>query len=75
MACVSPRLQECSAVGLASLAPQRFYTEADAKKPLFALQHKVPKLPVPSLEDTLARYLRSVQPLATPDEFENTKVR
>lgn len=34
---------------------------------------QLPHLPVPKLEDTLQKYLRSVQPLLTTDSFEKTK--
>lgn len=34
---------------------------------------QLPQLPVPKLEDTLQKYLRSVQPLLSTDSFEQTK--
>ncbi|OLY79190.1 Carnitine O-acetyltransferase, mitochondrial [Smittium mucronatum] len=40
--------------------------------PLYANQDKLPKLPVPSLEATLPKYLKSIEPLLTPTEYENT---
>lgn len=67
--------QTCSAAAYTSLAPQQYYTDADMKRPMYAGQSKLPKLPVPKLEDTVARYLRSIQPLASEAEFEETKVR
>lgn len=39
----------------------------------FAYQSKLPKLPVPSLEDTCKRYLRALEGLQTPHEHEETK--
>ena len=39
-----------------------------------SLQHTLPKLPVPSLDETLAKYLRSIEPLTTPEELERSKV-
>lgn len=38
----------------------------------FQYQSTLPKLPVPSLEETAKRYLRSVQPLQTPAEHSHT---
>ncbi|RHY33667.1 hypothetical protein DYB32_002017 [Aphanomyces invadans] len=35
--------------------------------------YNVPRLPVPQLNDTLEKYLRSVQPLITPDEYKEHK--
>lgn len=40
--------------------------------PTFALQHKLPRLPVPSLRETCALYLHSVKPLQTPEEHAKT---
>lgn len=39
----------------------------------FSLQHTLPKLPVPSLEETCALYLKSLVPLQTADEHAKTK--
>lgn len=36
-------------------------------------QASLPKLPVPSLESTCAKYLETVQPLLTPEEYSGTK--
>ncbi|KAF9170354.1 hypothetical protein BGX20_009083 [Mortierella sp. AD010] len=38
-----------------------------------SLQNTLKKLPVPSLEETLTKYLRSIEPLATPEELERSK--
>ncbi|KAJ3101774.1 Carnitine O-acetyltransferase mitochondrial [Phlyctochytrium planicorne] len=43
------------------------------KATLFQFQSKLPKLPVPSLDETLSLYLQSVKPLITSSEFEKTK--
>lgn len=40
--------------------------------PLYRLQSSLPRLPVPTLDETFARYLLSVQPLATSEEYERT---
>ncbi|KAK7593027.1 hypothetical protein V9T40_007779 [Parthenolecanium corni] len=34
---------------------------------------KLPQLPVPNLDDTLVRYLKSVQPFLSPDEYKVTE--
>lgn len=39
----------------------------------FSLQHKLPRLPVPSLEESCALYLKSLLPLQTPEEHARTK--
>ena len=39
----------------------------------FASQGKLPKLPIPPLEDTCKRYLRALEALQTPHEHEETK--
>ncbi|ORZ04825.1 acyltransferase ChoActase/COT/CPT [Lobosporangium transversale] len=40
---------------------------------MLSLQHSLKKLPVPSLEETLAKYLRSIESLTTPEELERSK--
>ncbi|KAE9411136.1 acyltransferase ChoActase/COT/CPT [Gymnopus androsaceus JB14] len=39
----------------------------------FASQDKLPKLPVPPLEDTCKRYLRALEALQDPEEYSKTK--
>ncbi|KAI9496838.1 acyltransferase ChoActase/COT/CPT [Zychaea mexicana] len=39
----------------------------------FQYQSKLSKLPIPDLQGTIKRYLASVKPLQTPQEFEKTK--
>ncbi|KAJ3130666.1 Carnitine O-acetyltransferase mitochondrial, partial [Irineochytrium annulatum] len=43
------------------------------KATLYQHDGSLPKLPVPELKDTLALYVKSVHPLATEAEFEQTK--
>jgi carnitine O-acetyltransferase len=38
-----------------------------------SLQHTLPKLPVPTLEETIAKYLKTIEPLTTPEELERSK--
>ncbi|KAG0361784.1 Carnitine O-acetyltransferase mitochondrial [Podila minutissima] len=42
------------------------------KGPLYRYDTALPKLPVPTLAETCARYLKSVRPLLTDDEFAKT---
>ena len=48
-------------------------TKESLEKVTFANQAEVPKLPIPTLEDTLAKYLTCVEPLLTEEERERTK--
>ncbi|KAG0304234.1 hypothetical protein BGZ98_005775 [Dissophora globulifera] len=38
-----------------------------------SLQHTLPKLPVPTLQETIQKYLRSIEPLASSQELERNK--
>lgn len=49
------------------------YREDLSKGPMLRFQDSLPKLPVPGLKETAERYLKSVHPLLSPSEFENTK--
>ena len=40
---------------------------------MMANQHKLPRLPLPTLDDTLDRYLEAVEPLVSSSEFETTR--
>ncbi|KAG0238321.1 hypothetical protein BGW42_005554 [Actinomortierella wolfii] len=39
----------------------------------FANQHKLPKLPVPTLQETLKKYLQTIEPFLTAQELEHNK--
>lgn len=41
--------------------------------PTFANQASIPRLPIPRLEDTAKRYLRSLEPLLGPEEFKRSQ--
>lgn len=41
--------------------------------PTYSLQYTLPRLPVPSLEETCALYLKSLIPLQTKEEHENSR--
>ncbi|KAJ5133295.1 hypothetical protein N7448_001675 [Penicillium atrosanguineum] len=49
------------------------YTEDLSKGKMLRFEDSLPRLPVPSLEETGRRYLKSVHPLVSQTEFENTK--
>eukprot|EP00295_Goniomonas_pacifica_P015257 CAMPEP_0175886484 /NCGR_PEP_ID=MMETSP0107_2-20121207/45657_1 /TAXON_ID=195067 ORGANISM="Goniomonas pacifica, Strain CCMP1869" /NCGR_SAMPLE_ID=MMETSP0107_2 /ASSEMBLY_ACC=CAM_ASM_000203 /LENGTH=574 /DNA_ID=CAMNT_0017206861 /DNA_START=75 /DNA_END=1800 /DNA_ORIENTATION=+ len=40
---------------------------------LYSWQKSIPKLPVPSIKDTCTRYLASVKPLLSPEDFTETE--
>lgn len=40
---------------------------------MLRFQESLPKLPVPELEETAAKYLRSVHPIVTPEEYAKTE--
>ncbi|EJD46993.1 acyltransferase ChoActase/COT/CPT [Auricularia subglabra TFB-10046 SS5] len=47
--------------------------DSSSSPPTYSLQHKLPKLPVPPLGDTLKRYLRALRALQDDREHEQTK--
>ena len=49
------------------------YREDSSKGPMLRFENSLPRLPVPSLEETLKRYLKSVHPLLTKPEYEQTE--
>lgn len=49
------------------------YKEDSTKGPMLRFEDSLPKLPVPTLEETAARYLKSVHPLLSSSELETTK--
>ena len=49
------------------------YTDDPSAPPMLRYQASLPKLPVPTLESTCTKYLETVQPLLTPDEYSQTK--
>ncbi|KAJ2109336.1 hypothetical protein IW146_006417 [Coemansia sp. RSA 922] len=54
------------------LSPSMTYSTG-APLATFANQHRLPRLPVPALEDTVARYLKSVWPLVSASEYAETE--
>ncbi|KAK3398519.1 putative carnitine O-acetyltransferase precursor [Sordaria brevicollis] len=49
------------------------YVEDKSKGPMLRFQDSLPRLPVPTLEETAARYYQSLKPLLSPQELENSK--
>lgn len=49
------------------------YAIDPAATPMLRYQASLPKLPVPTLESTCAKYLETVQPLLTPDAYAKTQ--
>lgn len=57
----------------ASAQVPKTYTDDSSAPPMLRYQASLPKLPVPALDLTCTRYLETVQPLLSPDEFSRTK--
>lgn len=51
----------------------RQFTKSSVKGDLFKYQSALPKLPVPSLEETTSKYLKSIEPLLSKSQFEASK--
>lgn len=49
------------------------FVEDNSKGPMLRFQDSLPKLPVPSLEETAVRYLKSVKAVATPEQYAETE--
>lgn len=49
------------------------YREDKSKGPMLRFEDSIPRLPVPTLEETSKRYLRSVHALLNKSEYEHTK--
>lgn len=56
-----------------SASPVTKFQEHPQEGKTFARQHELPKLPIPSLEETCRRYLRSLEGLQDPRDHEETK--
>ena len=49
-------------------------SEKSNKKRTFELDEELPSLPVPSLDETLDKYLDSIEPFVTESELKTTKI-
>lgn len=48
------------------------FVERPVAKPLYNVQGSLPRLPIPTLEETFVRYLASAKPVASPEEYKRT---
>ncbi|CBN79817.1 Carnitine/choline O-acyltransferase [Ectocarpus siliculosus] len=51
---------------------EKFMEGGSSVLPLYSLQDSLPRLPLPTLEETFARYLVSIEPLADQEEYKAT---
>ncbi|BDD61310.1 hypothetical protein MAP00_006360 [Monascus purpureus] len=77
---ISPSVSVFARTTIPTMAPRRKassvpegYTEDLSKGKMLRFEDSLPRLPVPSLEETGRRYLKSVHPLLSASEFEHTK--
>ncbi|CUS10290.1 unnamed protein product [Tuber aestivum] len=56
-----------------NMTPPTAYQEDPSAGPMLRFQKFLPKLPVPTLQETADRYLKSLKPLLTEQELQNTK--
>lgn len=49
------------------------YKEDHSKGAMLRFEDSLPRLPVPSLDETAKRYLKSVHPLLTAQEYQSTE--
>lgn len=66
----SPAKMPRRATTIPALPPT--YAEDPSAPPMLRYQASLPRLPVPPLESTCAKYLETVQPLLTPEEYSKT---
>lgn len=59
--------------GTTLVAQQLSASQDSSKKNLFKYQDSLPRLPVPTLEETLPKYLETIKPLLTPEEYVKTE--
>ncbi|KAI0913636.1 acyltransferase ChoActase/COT/CPT [Ustulina deusta] len=67
----SPLMAPASRRSNSSLPPG--YVEDKSKGPTLRFQESLPRLPVPTLEETAARYVKSIHALLSPVEFAASK--
>lgn len=53
--------------------PTNPYLEDNSVGPMLRYQKSIPKLPVPALKDTLEKYLKSVRPFVSSEEYAKTE--
>ena len=68
-----PPDNEYAHIGLSSSSFSPEFPHRKTSNRTLAFQDKLPKLPIPSLEDTCNRYLRALEALQDEKDHENTK--
>ena len=68
-----PTNNQYAHIRLASSSSSTEFAHRKTSSRTLAFQDKLPKLPIPSLEDTCNRYLRALEALQDEKEHENTK--
>ena len=68
-----PQDNEYAHIGLYSSSSSPEFAHRKTGNRTLAFQDKLPKLPIPSLEDTCHRYLRALEALQDENEHANTK--
>ncbi|PKS11583.1 hypothetical protein jhhlp_003348 [Lomentospora prolificans] len=68
---ITPTMAPAARRANSSLPPG--YVEDKSKGPMLRYQESLPRLPVPTLEETATRYLKSLRALLTPAELEASK--
>ncbi|KAI0541103.1 acyltransferase ChoActase/COT/CPT [Xylaria digitata] len=69
----NPVMAPASTRSNSSLPLAAGYVEDKSKGPTLRFQESLPRLPVPTLEETAARYVKSIHPLLSPSEFAASK--
>ncbi|KAK2044041.1 choline/Carnitine O-acyltransferase [Colletotrichum somersetense] len=58
---------------MANIRLRAGYVEDKSKGPMLRFQDSLPRLPVPTLEETAARYIKTLHPLLSESEFDASK--
>ena len=55
-----------------SSSQKKFYIRNSNQSSTFQHDSNLPKLPIPDLEQTITKYLKSIKPFVSDQEFKNT---
>ncbi len=67
------RIQTCQTTAWRFLATKAPAQDSSSPTATFANQRLIPRLPIPSLSATAERYLRSCEPLLSPEDMDRTR--